>query len=361
MSALVPRPSAILGGQVDWEAHVVARMTGAATAADRRPLSPGAALRRGCAVAVCTYRRAEGLARFLDSLAGQQRRPDQLIVVDASPDDETERMMAARTDHEALAGELLYFRVTGPLKGLTRQRNFALCWVETDLVAFFDDDVVLTPDCVAEMERAGRTAGEGVVGVGAYVLDERRRPPLLWRMRRLLGIVPHLQPGRYCRSGMSLPWSFLAPTTDCVEGDWLSGCAMLWRADLARAIGFDETFSGYSNGEDLEFSLRMRAHGRLVVAGTARAWHLRESSGRPNAYQMGYAGLTNLYRIHRHCLDRRTWRDAAWFLYAFGMDTLIRGGALIRPGETWQKIRFLQGRLRFFFQLPRLARSHRSG
>jgi len=288
--------------------------------------------------------------RFLTSLAVGGGGTDALIIVDASPDDETERVVRRYVDAEGGVRPLSYYRVSGPLRGLTRQRNFAMRWVATDLVAFFDDDIVLLAGCCQEMERVHRTAGD-VVGVGAVVENERRCPTPLWRLRRLLGIVPTLAPGRYCRSGMSTPWDFLETTGGVVEGDWLAGCAMMWKTAVVREVGFNEGFGGYANGEDLEFSLLAASRGRLLMACGARALHLHESAGRPDARQMGYGVMTNKYEMHRRCLADRTWRDSARFFYAYGMDTLIRGVALVRPGDIRARWEFLCGRLQFFREL----------
>src|SRR5438309_11372478 len=72
----------------------------------------------GFALVVCTYKRMDSLKRFLDSLADQEHKPDQLIIVDASPTDETEQMLRAYRDVESLADHMLYFRVGEPFRGL---------------------------------------------------------------------------------------------------------------------------------------------------------------------------------------------------------------------------------------------------
>lgn len=349
----------ILTGKVRDD-HIVTRFHKGTVCHDSEiPFERLMPLGQGCCVAVCTHKRAQDLSRFLNSLLTQDRKPDQLIIVDASPDDETEQVVKSFQGVESLADCLLYFRVSGELKGLTRQRNFALRLVTTDLVAFFDDDTVLMPDCLREMEQAHRSLGDRNVGVGAFVQNYYKRPPFLWRLRRGLRIVSDLQPGNYCRSGIAIPWGLLGPTEELVKAEWLSGCAMMWKTAIAREVGFNELFSlssGYSNGEDLEFSLRMALRGGLVVAGKARIWHLHDlhkSSNWTDTYQVAYTGLHNAYYIHRHCLPDRTWKDAAWFIYAQGLDTLIRCAGLIRPGGTVEKWRFLKGRLHFFAQLLR--------
>ena len=80
---------------------------------------------------------------------------------------------------------------------------------------------------------------------------------------------------------MSTPWGLLPPTDETVEGDFLIGYSMMWRTELARAVGFSEKFFGYSQGEDLFFSLLMQRHGKLLLAGAAHMHHLHDPSGRP--------------------------------------------------------------------------------
>jgi GT2 family glycosyltransferase len=309
----------------------------------------GAASQRGLTVVLCTYRRPASVQRFLASLAAQRELPAALVVVDASPDDGTER--AVRDGAEALPARLLYLRVEGPLRGLTRQRNLALEGVATDAVVFFDDDVVLDPGCLAAMEAAYRAPGAPVAGVGAVVRDPEAVRGRLWRVRRVLGIVDSLAPGRYIRSGFSTPWAFLAPTDRVVEGDWLPGCCMLWRTALARELGFHAGLDGYAQGEDLEFSLRARQRGRLLMAGAARVLHLHEPAGRPNAFRLGYMAIHNRYQIHRRGLPDRGWRDVAWFVYAWTLDTLLLVARLPLPGRAGPTAKEMAGRMRAAYDL----------
>ncbi len=319
--------------------------------------APAGVLTRGVTVAVCTYKRAASLARFLDSLVTQRCMPDRLIIVDASSDDQTEHAVRNHAALGTTGTDVLYFRVAGPLRGLTRQRNFALRWVMTDLVAFFDDDIVLRPGCCLELERPHREHGSGVIGVAALMENQLETPRLLWRLRASLGIVTTLRPGAYCRSGTSIPWTFLSATEQgLVEGDWLPGCAGMWRTAAAREVGFNEDFSDYCSAEDLDFSLRMRARGALVVSGRARVLHLFEDGGRPDAERLGYMSARNWYDIHRRCLRRRTRVDGAYFVYAFTLDTVLHAVGLIKPGKRRLRWLFIRGRIRFLVELA-LGRS----
>jgi GT2 family glycosyltransferase len=314
-------------------------------------VEPPAALTAGVTLAVCTYRRPAALDRLWESVRAQTRVPDAIVIVDASPDSATEEVVRRQVLCEPSAREVRYYRVTGVLRGLTKQRNLALTVTGTDLIAFFDDDIVLRPEALGVMERAHREQGPGVVGVGAYIENQHTSPGLLWSFRRLLYIVPALTPGKYYRSGMSTPWSFLAPTTSLIEGDWLPGGATMWRTHEARETRFNESFAGYASGEDLEFSLRVGRRGRLLLAGDARVLHLHAGSGRPDHYLLGRSAVQHQSAIHRHCIADRRRRDACWFMYAQCADLVLRSAGLVRARTARANWHFLRGRLHSLVEL----------
>ncbi|HEU6450853.1 MAG TPA: glycosyltransferase [Gemmatimonadaceae bacterium] len=332
-------------------AHTTAPLHLGDCSAEHAELDAEPQLTRGLSVVICTYRRPESVRRFVDSLSSQSAPVDELVIVDASPDDATERMLREQPELPRTSHCTRYYRVDGPAAGLTRQRNTALRVVTRDLVAFFDDDVVLRPGCLAEIERGFRESNDRIVGVGAYIENDQAPPSALWRIRATLGIVPSLRPGSYTRSGISIPWRFLPPTEELVEGDWLPGCSMAWRTGLARALGFNESFHGYANGEDLEFSRGMARHGRIVVAGRARLLHMNDAGGRPDMYQMGYIGMRNQLYIHRTWLQDRGRMDVAWWTYASVMDTLVRFVSLAKPRNYRVRWSFVRGRIRFLHDL----------
>lgn len=334
-------------GTAAFREDVLARRHDGAQCGGGDDLEPrGAGLTAGVTAVICTYRRPESLLRAVRSLAAQTAPPQRLVVVDASPDAATEEALRADPRVASAAGCVVYLRVTGRLKGLTRQRNFALRFVGTDLVAFFDDDVVLQPDCLAEMERAHRTAPDAV-GIGAFVENEPE-PSAFWRVRRALGIVPHLAAGRYTRTGMSIPWGFLRGEDSkaaLVEGDWLPGCGMMWTTEAARELLFHEPFEGYAQGEDLDFSLRARRRGKLYLAREARLAHLQEPAGRPDDFRLGYAAIFNRFEIHRRAFPERRPADVAAFVYAWTLDTLLLLRGLVVPGRAARTGRHVAGRL----------------
>jgi GT2 family glycosyltransferase len=298
-----------------------------------------------CTVAVCTKGRTASLHRLLDSLATQSRQPARLLIVDAAPDDVTERSLRTRADLARVAGTADYFRVRGPLCGSARQRNLALKLVSTELIAFVDDDVVLLPDCLNELARVlDRTKGD-VVGVGACLRNQMMKTTVMARLQRRLRLVTTLEPGRYCRSGMIVPWEFLEDPSAFVEGDWLPTTAVMWRTAVATRVGFWDA-RDYSLGEDLDFSLRARRFGRIGVAGHASALHLHDPAQRPDPFRLGYMEIFNRIQIQRRALADRSPGDVLWFVYAWTVDTLLQLRDLRRPGLRRSTVQRIRGRVR---------------
>jgi GT2 family glycosyltransferase len=295
----------------------------------------------GVAVVVCTRNRPELLRGFLDSLALQHPMPGQLVIVDSSNDDLSAHVLERHPDRDQLAHCITYLRVDQRLAGLTRQRSVGLAEVRTDLLASFDDDIVLRPGCLAALERPMRDQPE-LAGVGGSIDNCDARLSLRWRLRRLLLVVPSLAPGRYFRSGVSTPWRYMGPAPALVPGDWLPGGAVIWRTAAVRAVGYAEPFDGYGAGEDLEFSLRMARLGPLVVSREARLLHLQSGSGRPDPRRLGYELLRN--RIYIRDVTT-SWRggNRPWFVYAMVVESLFESLDLFRPSLTRRTTSYLLG------------------
>ena len=301
----------------------------------------------GLTVAVCTLARPEPLRRSLASIAAQTRPPDQVVIVDASEGDATERVVREASEAGLSAVPIAYLRVARSRAGLTRQRNLALALADRRLIAFFDDDVTLAPACLAELEAARRESSPAPVGVGALVEGRAANgPTAIWRVRRLLRMVPNLEPGRYCRTGMSTPWSFVRQSSGVIHGDWLPGYAMMWDTALARELRFDEGFAGYAQSEDLEFSLRAGRRGPILLACAARVADTHAPAGRPNDFKMGYMAIYNRFLVHRRGVPGRSAKDVALFAYAWSLDTLLLLRHLVHLGRWGMALRQVAGRAR---------------
>jgi GT2 family glycosyltransferase len=268
-------------------------------------------------VVVCTKDRAADLARFLESLAAQERLPEELIVVDAGgmPVDEQVQRFAARVPAVACR----HLR-TEP--GLPRQRNLGIAAAAGDVIAFFDDDVVLEPGylgavlAVFARDAAGEVGGVG----GAQVPDPTPREPRVRRtVARLFGLETYGR-GVVKRSGR--PDYLFSPATE-TDVELLSGCNMTFRREVLETHRFDERLAGYALGEDLQLSYRVSRRWRLVLTPDARLAHRHTGGGRPqpDAYQR--MAIFNRYLFFREHVRRRPADWLAWGWATLGHTLLV--------------------------------------
>src|SRR5665811_1160489 len=92
---------------------------------------------------VCTYQRPEALLKLLKSVQLQSRYPDEILIIDSSPNDISKNALK-----EKFYPGLKYFKVGVENRGLTKQRNYGIQKVAetSEIVCFLDDDIVLRPE-----------------------------------------------------------------------------------------------------------------------------------------------------------------------------------------------------------------------
>lgn len=312
-------------------------------AVEWRSLAPDARMSwPGFSLAVCTYMRCHCLRRFLESLLSQEERPDEVIVVDASPDMNTEQMIVDWFGPIWDSSCVRYVRVGAGLRGLTRQRNLAARLGTRELIGYFDDDVVLQSGCLQRL-RAGIEQRPECVGIGATIVGVSADPGLRWHLMKWTMVVPDLVPGRYHRSGFSIPLRLLTERAGVVEVDRLPGGCSLWRRAYVLELGFDEGLEGYGQAEDVEFSLRARKFGRLLIQADAGVLHMHGSEGRPSTFRLGIMGIANRYRIQRAHLADRRFADLLALVYGSVVYGCILTLDYCRRGEIFRAVGFAAG------------------
>ncbi len=271
-----------------------------------------------CCLVVATYNRHDEVIRLLDSLLDIPDAPAEVVLVDGHPSRELGALLRRWIDSHCAPFELAY--VESP-PGLTRQRNVGVDISSRDYVFFLDDDAVPLPGYFSEMRRVFLTDRERCVGgIAGCVINEMDRPlARRWKLRFALGLVPRLDPMIYHKSGTHTPRSLLKPFSGVRRVDVMPGCAWTFRREVFEAERFSCFFSGYSQGEDLEMSLRVGQRWTILCCGEARILHLPASHGRPVSYTRGRMEMRNRYFIWK----RHTPRPAPRYAASFWLDTAL--------------------------------------
>ena len=222
-------------------------------------------------VILCSVNRAAILHDTVVSLTKQSHKPAEILIV--SPD--RQHVLAKTLE---LPG--VHF-VSGPL-GLPAQRNTGLDQIsaESDLIAFFDDDIELATSYLEEMAMLFAEHQEIVIASGRLLHDGGRGTIISREQASVL--CKHYEQNKSLRPG-----TYIAKTS-------AYGCNMMVRRSSAENIRFDEGLPLYAWLEDRDYSHRLtrQEHPPVEFSG-AVAVHLGSRSGRIGGVRMGFSTIVN--------------------------------------------------------------------
>lgn len=266
---------------------------------------------------ICTYKRPQALLSLLQSVKQQTLYPNEILIVDGSPDDATQLMLA-----QNLFSNLKYFRVADKDRGLTKQRNYGIARVSEDneVVCFLDDDTLLSPTYFEEIIKT-YTIHPEALGVGGYITNEvswqnvgvgyianvkefyydgwKRKEGSRFVWRKKLGLDSDVPPG--CSPAFSHGRSvgFLPPSGKVYPVEQLMGGVSSFRKTVFDSFQFSTYFEGYGLYEDADFTLRVSKVGKLYLNTAAQLEHHHDTAGRPNQYAYGKMVVRNGWYVWR--------------------------------------------------------------
>jgi GT2 family glycosyltransferase len=271
------------------------------------------------AVLIPTLNRPDDLSIAVETLLRQTRFPQELIIMDQSTSDESERLvraMFAERPPEAAHFELRYTRDPS-IRSLAVARNLLLDQNHCSIFLFLDDDVELEPDFV---ERLLEGYAEDTEATG------------------ISGIITNYKPGGFA----SRVWSRVfvhGPFFDdrqeiYYRADELreagriavsrfTGALMSFRADRTNGLRFDTNLQGSSEGEDVDFCLHLPASARIVIDPRVRLVHKASIAARKNEHWIASVVRGSSYLYYRNWRRGAGNRVAfAWLMCGFAMLSL---------------------------------------
>lgn len=239
------------------------------------------------AVIVTTYNRPDALLATLKALARQRRAPEEIIVADDGSTAETAEVIKSWSKPQGVRVKHLWHDDLGFRAAAIRNRATAHC--SSSYLIFIDGDCVVRDNFVEQhcalAEEARFVAGNRILlspTFTEFVLrDSIELSQSTWTQRiryRLRGDINRLLPLIGLPGGV---WRRWADTR--WEGAKTANLAM-WRENLMRVNGFDESFEGWGF-EDSDLVIRLiragirRTDGRFAT-GVFHLWHRENDRGR---------------------------------------------------------------------------------
>jgi len=267
---------------------------------------------------ICTFKRPEALKKLLESILNCSTKPDEILIIDSSPDNQTQNMIV---EFEEKGLGIRYFLVEKEYRGLTRQRNFGVGRVDvkSDIIAFLDDDLTVDSEYFKHLVET-YTLYPDAIGIGGIDVNDNgyfRKPdgfresrfdfyeldnwiikePGRYKLRKILGLMSDLPPGLIPE--FSHGRSVLPPTGRIYMVEHFTGMSMSFKKDIFDRIKFSSFFEGYGLYEDFDFCVRALKYGNLYVNTNAKVWHYHEPSGRPDFYKYGKMVVKNGWYVWR--------------------------------------------------------------
>jgi GT2 family glycosyltransferase len=271
-------------------------------------------------VILCTRNRTKDLIACLQSLASQTVAPTELIIVDSSDvplsgQHEFKKLFCQQTFQQSV---LIYMHSK---PGLTYQRNRGIERASSQIVYFFDDDTVLEPDYLFQMNRIFQEHPEYAAGLGD-ISNIPINPSWKYQLFRSFFMLPRQ------RASGNFTWSGLPThpygTMQFKKVEVLGGCCMAFRATVLKEYQFDEQFKGYCYMEDCDIARRISYQYPLFFNPQARLQHLESPLARDKMfdnsamfmYNYSYLFFKNFYPKNRLKIVMYAWSIVGLFLEA---------------------------------------------
>jgi GT2 family glycosyltransferase len=242
-------------------------------------------------VVIATLRRPDVLRETLATVTRCDPPPAEIVVVDGDP--------AASAEPVASDAGARYAHVR---PGLTAQRNAGVALATGDVVVFLDDDTAVDPGLFRALARAYEDPA--VVGATGRVVEPelRRVGNMRSRWRRLL--PGGGREGSFTRFGYP---RWLQDDSRERDVEYMLGCFMSARRDVAARVGFDERLTGYALAEDEDFAYRLSRVGRLRFVPDAVVVHRVVDAGRKVAHRR-MRDFNRMVVVNRAYLFRKNFR-----------------------------------------------------
>jgi len=244
-------------------------------------------------ILVATKDRPIQLSNFLESVSNLSLLPVEVVIASSGANlteiiDKYKYKLNLKHVHSLRSGQVIQKKLG--LKYFSENLNW---------IAFFDDDIILLPDCItnafADVTKLSEQNIIAGIGLACTPIKTSVRR-LKYKFVKKLFLSSDKNLGRVNKSGYNA--SYMS-SHKVIETQWLNG-ASIWKAELAKkySVPFDEI--PHAIGEDLFFSFQNLRYGKLFFSPSSKFMFQNYPEERfqltyfvPHAYIQLFFVLTN--------------------------------------------------------------------
>jgi GT2 family glycosyltransferase len=245
---------------------------------------------------ICTKDRPVDLQNCIKSIASQTVLPQEVIIVDASNDDNS---VENQKNCEVILGDKIKLIYIKSEPSTTRQRNMGVDNASGNIVFFVDDDTILKPDYHEKMlDVYQEKSGERTGGVSGTVENYHRMalPSLLLHRFFMLTRYSVNEKSRFLRSGH---YVYIPKPKEIIPIEGIQSCVGSYYRKVFNEFRFDENLSGYALGEDIELSYRISRKYKLYQTPYAVLYHYLSATNRSSIEELSRLRVINIYYLFK--------------------------------------------------------------
>ncbi len=284
-------------------------------------------------VIIPTANRRIRLEKTLQSIFNQNYHPREIIIIDASFDEEVMRLSSFSV--KEYNGLIIYQKAN--LKGAAAQRNQGVQISSEPIILFMDDDIDLMPLCIEKMWFFLKSNNE-VGGVNSMIINQNYQSPGI-----ITNIMYWVMHGKllnsYAGKCIGPAWNLLPsdqsdlPEFQLVE--WLNTTCTLYKKEALPFPVFSDYFVGYSLMEDLALSLIVGREWKLYNVRTSKIFHDSQTGAHKSSKrEISEMELINRFYVMYHIMHRKEIKDY-FKLIVFEFFGIFTSGKNIFSIEVW--------------------------
>lgn len=272
-------------------------------------------------IVICTRNRISDLLAALKSLSEQTEPAHQIIIIDSSDKPVVSNASFSELQRNfPVSNNNFIYKHTKP--GLTYQRNQSIKYITGDIVYFFDDDVILSPNYLQNMNHIFANNLHYAGGMGSIKPISTYRVMVNW-CRALFFLQRNYSTGSFTASGMATHTYGLEKSCSV---EVLGGCCMAFRSFVFKKYRFDENLKHYCSMEDCDFSYRVSREYRLFYNPYAVLEHRESPASREsikNNKAMFIANYSYLFFKNFYPSNRLKCFAYCWSILGLFLEALI--------------------------------------
>jgi glycosyltransferase involved in cell wall biosynthesis len=248
---------------------------------------------------ICTKDRVNDLKECLVSVLKQTELPDEIIIVDSSKNQDTFLMLKEEGFLASDSIHFMYFH--SDIQSSTYQRNKGIDLSTGDIIHFLDDDVMLEPNYLEQINTIYRNDKEEEIGgAGGLIIQSKRISGTSFLsdlFKKIFLLTNDNGDGKILPSGWGVV-QYRRNTTKISDTEILQGCCS-YRRNILNEYRFDENLTGAAIREDLDISYRISRKYKLIYTPFAKLYHKASPIGREDEELYYQKYIYNHYYLFR--------------------------------------------------------------